>query len=112
MPHWHALLAQVGSVLVAMTWKSASVGRALGKRFGRVGVAHFPHKAPLACIGSELDPEGSQTNGADFARERCFARLVLTRLPSALPTEALLLKHTNARQSKLARVLLRLLMHS
>ncbi|MCM0034945.1 MAG: hypothetical protein NBV66_04070 [Burkholderiaceae bacterium] len=85
MLHWLALLPPVGSIVVAMTVEERFGGRALGKRFGRVGVAHYPHKAPLACIVSELDPKGSQTDGADFARERCFARLVLMHLPSTLP---------------------------
>ncbi len=67
----------------------ALVLRALGERFGRVGGAHFPRKVPLACIVSELDPEGSRTDGADFARERCFARRVLMRSPKALNTKAL-----------------------
>jgi hypothetical protein len=47
--------------------EGALVVMAVDKRFGRVGVAHFPHKTPLLCIGSELDPDGSQTDGADFA---------------------------------------------
>lgn len=65
---------------------------AIDERFGRVGVAHFPHKTPLVCIGSELDPNGSQTDGADFAHEGCFIRLVLMRSSIAIATKASSLK--------------------
>lgn len=77
MPHWLASSRMTSSALMAMP---------MGERFGRVGVAHFPHNPPLMCIGSKLAPKGSQTGGADFAHERRVIRLVLMRSPIAIAT--------------------------
>ena len=96
MPHWLASSHLACTALVAMT---------VDKRVGRVGVAHFPHKIPLLCIGSELDPDGSQTDGADFAHEGCFIRLVLMRLSTVIATKAPLLIHKTVMKCRLGTTL-------